>query len=85
MPRKAAGNGTARSRKKTVPFTSDPAVQGVPDVPTNAGPVDLEEQIRRRAYEIYLERGGAPGDEHQDWLAAEREVRIQAAAAGGRC
>ena len=34
-----------------------------------------EEQIRRRAYELYLERGGASGDELDDWLRAEREIR----------
>ncbi len=33
------------------------------------------EQIRMRAYEIYLSRNGAPGDEVQDWLRAETELR----------
>ena len=32
------------------------------------------EEIRRRAYEIYLERDGLPGDELDDWLRAEREL-----------
>jgi hypothetical protein len=32
------------------------------------------EQIRNRAYEIYVSRGNAPGDELQDWLLAEREL-----------
>jgi hypothetical protein len=30
--------------------------------------------IRRRAYEIYLERGAEPGREMEDWLQAEREA-----------
>ena len=34
-----------------------------------------EEEIRQRAYEIYLARGGAPGHEVEDWLQAERELR----------
>lgn len=34
-----------------------------------------EEQIRLRAYEIYLERGGADGNDADDWLQAERELR----------
>jgi hypothetical protein len=34
-----------------------------------------EEQIRQRAYEIYLARGGQEGDEVSDWLAAERELK----------
>jgi len=32
------------------------------------------EEIRLRAYEIYLERGSLPGNELDDWLQAEREV-----------
>ena len=32
-----------------------------------------EQNIRHRAYEIYLERGGEPGHDLEDWLQAERE------------
>jgi Protein of unknown function (DUF2934) len=32
------------------------------------------EQIQARAYEIYLERRGAPGNQIEDWLRAEREL-----------
>jgi hypothetical protein len=35
---------------------------------------DLE-QIRLRAYEIHIERGGLPGNELEDWLQAERELQ----------
>ncbi len=38
-------------------------------------PINLEDEIRRRAYELYQQRGSAPGNEADDWLAAEREVR----------
>jgi hypothetical protein len=34
-----------------------------------------DEEIRRRAYEIYLERGEQPGTELEDWLQAERELQ----------
>jgi hypothetical protein len=37
--------------------------------------VPADEQIRMRAYELYLERGNGPGDEREDWLRAEREYR----------
>ena len=33
------------------------------------------EEIRRRAYEIYLERGEQPGRELDDWLQAESELK----------
>jgi hypothetical protein len=32
------------------------------------------EEIALRAYQIYLERGGAPGNELEDWTRAEREL-----------
>jgi hypothetical protein len=35
-----------------------------------------DENIRRRAYEICLERGGQPGRELDDWLKAERELEM---------
>ena len=35
-----------------------------------------DEEIRRRAYHIYLERGEQPGRELDDWLDAEREARV---------
>ena len=34
-----------------------------------------EDDVRRRAHELYLKRGGNPGDELGDWLQAERELR----------
>ena len=41
----------------------------------NAIPINLEDEIRRRAYELYAERGFSSGHEHEDWLRAEREVK----------
>jgi hypothetical protein len=32
------------------------------------------EQIRRRAYELYEDRGREPGYAEQDWLRAEAEI-----------
>ncbi len=36
--------------------------------------VDLREQIRRRAYELYERRGREDGHEVEDWLQAEAEL-----------
>ena len=33
------------------------------------------EEIRLRAYEIYLERGEQPGCDLDDWFQAERELQ----------
>ena len=35
---------------------------------------DLEERIRMRAYELYEQRNGAPGDPDDDWYRAESEI-----------
>jgi hypothetical protein len=63
--------------------------------PVNLASENIEEQIRRRAYELYLQRrataGARSGDQNQDWLIAEREIRslhggqkqFSAAAGGG--
>jgi hypothetical protein len=37
-------------------------------------PPDL---IRERAYEIYINRGELDGGDLEDWLRAERELRIE--------
>jgi hypothetical protein len=36
--------------------------------------LSLEEQIQRRAYELYVERGNQSGSELDDWLQAEAEI-----------
>ena len=46
---------------------------------TSANHTPSREEIRLRAFEIYLERGGLPGNELDDWLQAERELDWAAA------
>lgn len=49
-----------------------PATNGT--TASNGNP-DLNELIRQRAYELYLERGSEEGHAAEDWLRAEAEVR----------
>ena len=37
--------------------------------------IDTENAIQRRAYEIYLERGGMHGMDQSDWFQAEQELK----------
>ncbi|MGO9518631.1 MAG: DUF2934 domain-containing protein [Candidatus Korobacteraceae bacterium] len=37
-------------------------------------PPVLEEKIRMRAYELYMQRGGTGGSPEQDWFQAQKEV-----------
>lgn len=87
MPRKTNGNTTTRSKKTTItvpPVDVQVAHEIGKEVPKNGkpasvAPANLEDQIRRRAYELYLQRGATSGhesgNESQDWLMAEREIR----------
>ena len=47
-------------------------------------PPASQDEIRERAYEIYCARNGGPGNEMDDWLKAESELR-QGRALVGKC
>lgn len=40
-----------------------------------AEPPNIEEEIRKRAYELFEARGGEEGHELEDWLRAEEEIK----------
>ena len=40
----------------------------------NVDPATQREQIEERAYAKFCERGGTPGHDVEDWLAAEQEI-----------
>ena len=63
-------NGTAPRRRTT----NRKSVMSVPDLP----PPERDD-IARRAFEIFLSRGGDHGHDVDDWLQAERDVRTPAA------
>ena len=41
---------------------------------TGSGALPLEERVRLRAYELYVDRGNESGSEIDDWLQAEEEL-----------
>ena len=45
-----------------------------PRSPKPAQSSDIDERIRRRAYELYEQRGKVDGFALDDWLQAEREI-----------
>jgi hypothetical protein len=57
-------NGKSQPRPEIVKSAPKPSVL----------PFSLEEEVRRRAYELYEQRGPSSGSETDDWLVAEREV-----------
>ncbi|HRQ72391.1 MAG TPA: DUF2934 domain-containing protein [Phycisphaerales bacterium] len=56
--------------QSTTPATSAPTPVGAPLEPT-------PDQIRRRAYELWIARGCREGHDLEDWLDAERELRAE--------
>lgn len=67
---KVPRNGSA-SNKKVTPISGPGTVS---TSKKNQAEVDMEAEIRRRAYELYEQRGYTPGHENEDWLVAEREI-----------
>lgn len=63
---------TTSLRKSATP---KPAI--APENGNGASSIDLEAEIRRRAYELYLMRGCTPGQENDDWLVAEQEIKAR--------
>ena len=81
-PRNSKKNGDATDVQAASQNTfqsspSDVRLQAAADTKKNVIPINLEDEIRRRAYELFQERGGIPGNEHEDWVRAEREVRAR--------
>lgn len=66
------GMSSKRRRKGITEIQADSIQAGTRDVSVENSARD--EEIRRRAYEIYCERGEQPGRELDDWLQAEREL-----------
>ena len=60
------GNGRTES--------STPQIELAHEVKKSVVPINMEDEIRRRAYELYEQRGYLPGHDYEDWFTAEREV-----------
>ena len=51
------------------PSTLAPKSEGVTIV------IPIDQRIRQRAYELYLQRGQTDGHDLEDWLQAECEIK----------
>jgi hypothetical protein len=63
----ATGTRSARQRS----HASETPDELQPDI------LPLEERIRQRAHGIWLERNGQTGSALEDWLQAEKEMRLE--------
>jgi hypothetical protein len=63
---------TPRKKSASLDLAGRPAVQRQNGSIVQAS--STSDEVARRAYEIYLERGSGPGLDVDDWLRAEREL-----------
>jgi len=69
----ASGENGKSQAKSTFKSESRPEIVK-PAARPSVVPFSLEEEIRRRAFELYTRRGATSGSETDDWLVAEREI-----------
>jgi hypothetical protein len=62
----------------------EPPAKPQAKTPETDHPSSIEERIRKRAHELYLQRGGHHGAHEEDWLQAEKEIRGEAASPATR-
>lgn len=75
-PRSKRGKQPAATEKTPPPngrFVASP----LPTFDLSVTEPPSREQIRERAYFIYLARNGAPGDAQADWLQAEHDLAAE--------
>jgi len=63
------------SKSQTTSRGSDPRRSAIGGAKRDSLHPASEQEIRARAYEIFLEHGAGPGHALSDWLQAERELR----------
>jgi hypothetical protein len=76
-PRKPKTAGVRTAKSNAAASSGAPKTPVVVPGPASNGTgsaTPSTEMIRLRAYEVFMARGGNPGDELSDWLTAEREI-----------
>ncbi len=77
--RKTAGSQCANGKNRKAPTLSSPGpatlTEDLDEPRAHATRVPHHNEIARRAFEIYLSRGEWPGNDLEDWLQAERQLR----------
>lgn len=64
MPKRTTKNENTPAKKRSTSSTR-----------RSAAAIPTPDDIERRAYDIFLARGGVDGNAFEDWLQAERELQ----------
>jgi len=62
-----------KNHKKPTKTPAGHVGKKAPETPRHSDPTP--EQIRERAFQIYMKRGGGQGHDWDDWITSERELR----------
>jgi hypothetical protein len=78
-PRSSSGKQNGETLNHTVTAVTADAVPEIREVRRteprkNIVPINLDDEIRRRAYELWEQHGHEPGHDKEHWLLAEREI-----------
>jgi len=71
MAKRTNGNGGTSGKTAVM----KPRTASVLETLTSMEPT--QDEIKARAFQIYMARNGKPGDPNADWLQAERELRAE--------
>jgi hypothetical protein len=75
MAKSTTSTSTSSPRRRTTKKPNGGTLDG-PNGTQPPRPEVTEDDIRTRAYHRYLERGGSDGGDFDDWLEAERELKL---------
>ena len=77
MAKKTSDAAPANRRRATTPrrATTSDSVSTTNAIPSPAQSAPSADEIAQEAYLRYLSRGGADGQDFDDWLEAERELK----------
>jgi len=73
----ARGSRPATPTPTTLPPQSDDDLSASASAPSDPAPAPATDLIAARAYQIFVQRGGEPGDPVDDWRRAEAELRAE--------
>ena len=71
------GSRPATPPPTTLPPRPDDDQQASASVPSDPTPAPATDLIAARAYQIFVQRGGEPGNPVDDWRRAEAELRAE--------
>ena len=77
MAKAKAPRATPTTTKPVITMPEPGTVPVTRKTLATVSPIDMESQIRERAYQLYQARGCTPGQENEDWIQAEHEIRTR--------